>query len=35
MYNDSSLYPDDCFVDFDFRIIDIFKKLDERSVSIR
>lgn len=29
-YYDSSIeYPDDCIVDFDMRLIDLFKKLDQ------
>lgn len=28
-------YPDDCYVDFDFKIIDIFKKQNEQEISIR
>jgi len=28
-------YPDDCIVDFDLRLIDLFKELDKKSLSIR
>lgn len=28
-------YPDDCIVDFDMRLIDLFKNLDNRSLSVR
>lgn len=28
-------YPEDCIVDFDFRLVDIFKKLVEREMSIK
>ena len=28
-------YPDDCIVDFDMRLIDLFKELDKKSVSIK
>lgn len=28
-------YPDDCIVDFDMRLIDLFKEMDKRSLSIK
>ncbi len=28
-------YPDDCLVDFDIRLIDLFKKLDKKSFSVK
>lgn len=28
-------YPDDCLVDFDMRLIDLFKELDKKSLSIK
>lgn len=28
-------YPDDCIVDFDIRLIDLFKELDKRSLTIK
>lgn len=28
-------YPDDCFVDFDIKLIDLFKELDKKSLSIK
>lgn len=28
-------YPDDCIVDFDMRLIDLFRELDKRSLSIK
>ena len=28
-------YPDDCIVDFDMRLIDLFKELDKKSLSIK
>ncbi|MBD5509560.1 MAG: DEAD/DEAH box helicase family protein [Lachnospiraceae bacterium] len=28
-------YPDDCIVDFDMRLVDLFKELDRKSLSIR
>ena len=28
-------YPDDCIVDFDMRLIDLFRELDRRSLSVR
>lgn len=28
-------YPDDCIVDFDIRLIDLFKKLDKKSIIIK
>lgn len=28
-------YPDDCIVDFDIRLIDLFKELDKKSLTIR
>lgn len=28
-------YPDDCMVDFDMRLIDLFRELDRRSLSVR
>ncbi|WP_075721477.1 DEAD/DEAH box helicase family protein [Roseburia sp. 499] len=33
-YNEME-YPDDCIVDFDMRLVDIFKELDKKSVSIK
>jgi superfamily II DNA or RNA helicase len=33
-YNDME-YPDDCFVDFDMKLIDLFRELDKRSLSVR
>lgn len=33
-YNDIE-YPDDCFVDFDMRLIDLFKELDKKSLSAK
>ena len=32
--DDPSQYPDDCIVDFDMRLIDLFKKLQEKSRSV-
>jgi len=29
------VYPDDCIVDFDLQLLDLFKKMEERSLSIR
>lgn len=29
------VYPDDCIVDFDMRLIDLFRELDKRSLSIK
>lgn len=35
-YYDSSIeYPDDCIVDFDMRLIDLFKKLDQKSLTTK
>lgn len=35
-YDYSSIeYPDDCIVDFDMRLIDLFKEMDKRSLSIK
>lgn len=28
-------YPDDCIVDFDMRLIDLFKEMDQKSMSVR
>lgn len=28
-------YPDDCIVDFDMRLIDLFKEMDKRSLSVK
>lgn len=28
-------YPDDCIVDFDMRLVDLFKKLDRKSLSVK
>lgn len=28
-------YPDDCFVDYDFKLVDIFRKLAEREMTIK
>ena len=28
-------YPDDCIVDFDVRLIDLFKELDKKSLTVR
>ena len=28
-------YPDDCIVDFDMRLIDLFKEMDKKSLSIK
>lgn len=28
-------YPDDCIVDFDMRLIDLFKKMDEKSMPVK
>ena len=28
-------YPDDCIVDFDMRLVDLFKEMDHRSLSVR
>ena len=28
-------YPDDCIVDFDMRLIDLFKKLEQKSLSVK
>ncbi|MDE7132856.1 MAG: DEAD/DEAH box helicase family protein [Lachnospiraceae bacterium] len=28
-------YPDDCIVDFDMRLVDLFKELDKKSLSVR
>ncbi|MSS64735.1 DEAD/DEAH box helicase [Velocimicrobium porci] len=33
-YNDIE-YPDDCIVDFDMRLIDLFKELDKKTVSVK
>lgn len=33
-YNDI-VYPDDCIVDFDMRLIDLFRELDKKSMSVR
>lgn len=33
-YNDIE-YPDDCIVDFDIRLIDLFKELDKKSLSVK
>ncbi len=33
-YNDIE-YPDDCIVDFDMRLIDLFKEMDKKSLSIK
>ena len=33
-YNDME-YPDDCIVDFDMRLIDLFKELEKKSLSIK
>ena len=33
-YNDIE-YPDDCLVDFDMRLIDLFRELDRKSLSIK
>lgn len=33
-YNDME-YPDDCIVDFDMRLIDLFKELDKKTVSVK
>ncbi|MEY8518019.1 DEAD/DEAH box helicase family protein [Lachnospiraceae bacterium 29-84] len=33
-YNDIE-YPDDCIVDFDMRLIDLFKELDRKSLSVK
>ena len=33
-YNDIE-YPDDCIVDFDMRLIDLFRELDKKSISIK
>jgi len=33
-YNDIE-YPDDCIVDFDMRLIDLFKELDKKSLSVK
>jgi len=33
-YNDLE-YPDDCIVDFDIRLIDLFKELDKKSLTVR
>ncbi|MDE6990447.1 MAG: DEAD/DEAH box helicase family protein [Lachnospiraceae bacterium] len=33
-YNDIE-YPDDCIVDFDMKLIDLFRELDKRSLSVR
>lgn len=32
--DDPTLYPDDCIVDFDMRLIDLFKKMQEKSRGI-
>ena len=29
------VYPDDCLVDFDMRLLDLFRKLDEKSLTVR
>ena len=35
-YYDSSIeYPDDCIVDFDMRLIDLFKKSDQKSLTAK
>lgn len=35
-YYDSSIeYPDDCIVDFDMRLIDLFKKLDQKKLTAK
>jgi superfamily II DNA or RNA helicase/HKD family nuclease len=28
-------YPEDCFIDFDFRLIDIFKKMEQQGITIQ
>ena len=33
-YNDIE-YPDDCIVDFDMKLIDLFKELDKKSLSVK
>ena len=33
-YNDIE-YPDDCIVDFDMRLIDLFEEMDKKSLSVR
>lgn len=33
-YNDIA-YPDDCIVDFDMRLIDLFREMDKKSLSIK
>lgn len=33
-YNDME-YPDDCLVDFDMRLIDLFRELDKKSLSVK
>lgn len=33
-YNDVE-YPDDCIVDFDMRLIDLFKEMDKKSLSVK
>jgi hypothetical protein len=33
-YNEMD-YPDDCIVDFDMRLIDLFKEMDKRSLSVK
>ncbi|MDE6635997.1 MAG: NgoFVII family restriction endonuclease, partial [Lachnospiraceae bacterium] len=33
-YNDME-YPDDCIVDFDIRLIDLFKELDKKSLTVK
>lgn len=32
--DDPSMYPDDCIVDFDMRLVDLFKKMQEKSRGI-
>ncbi|MCH4013471.1 MAG: DEAD/DEAH box helicase family protein [Solobacterium sp.] len=32
---DTYQYPDDCIVDFDLKLIDLFRKMNERSLSVR
>ena len=34
-YNNNIEYPDDCIVDFDMRLIDLFKELDKKSLSVK
>lgn len=36
VYNYTEIeYPDDCIVDFDMRLIDLFKELDKKSLSVK